>query len=104
MGDRRILESEYQWLVANLFKMAGYKTSVAYHTSKGRIDVLVETNGRVRIIELKVDGSGREALQQIKERVYAEQFGFKKVYLVRIGINSEERNISDWEVEIVQWI
>ncbi len=60
MGDRKILESEYQWLIASLFKMAGYKTSIDYHTNKGRIDILVETNGKVFIIELKVDEDGKK--------------------------------------------
>ncbi|MEO0278461.1 MAG: PD-(D/E)XK nuclease domain-containing protein [candidate division WOR-3 bacterium] len=60
MRDRNILESEYQWLIASLFKMAGYKTSAEYHTSKGRIDILVETNGQVFIAELKVDESGKK--------------------------------------------
>jgi len=60
MRDRNILESEYQWLIASLFKMVGYKTSAEYHTSKGRIDILVETNGQVFIAELKVDESGKK--------------------------------------------
>ena len=102
MGDRKILENEYQWLIASLFKMAGYKTSVEYHTSKGRIDILVETNGKVFIIELKVDESGKKALEQIKEKGYAEQFKFRKVYMIGIGISSKKRNIVDWEVEIVR--
>jgi len=56
----------------------------------------------VFIIELKVDESGKKALEQIKERGYAEQLKFRKVYMIGIGISSKKRNIVDWEVEIVR--
>jgi len=35
MGDGKILESEYHWLIASLFKMAGYKTSLSITQAKG---------------------------------------------------------------------
>uniref|UniRef100_A0A7C4RWA6 Uncharacterized protein n=1 Tax=Fervidobacterium thailandense TaxID=1008305 RepID=A0A7C4RWA6_9BACT len=41
-------------------------------------------------------------MEQIKERGYAQQSKFKKVYMIGIRISSKERNIVDWEVEIVR--
>ncbi|MEN3042325.1 MAG: PD-(D/E)XK nuclease domain-containing protein [Fervidobacterium sp.] len=52
-------------------------------------------------MELKVDKSAKEALEQIKERRYYEGFVSKKCYLIGVNIDSEKRNISEWEYETI---
>ena len=39
-----------------------------YHTSHGRIDMVVQTADFVYVMEFKLDGSAEQALQQIDEK------------------------------------
>ncbi len=70
-------------------------------TSTGRIDLTVEFADRVYIMEFKCDQSSKEAMEQIKEKKYAERFLHtgRRIYLVGINFSTEKRNIEDWEVE-----
>lgn len=68
-------------------------------TNKGRIDLTVFVEETIYIIEFKV---GKEdALQQIKEKEYAEKYlnHQKDIYLVGINFDEEERNIVKFEWE-----
>ncbi len=71
-------------------------------TNKGRIDMTIILDTAIYILEFKVDEEGA-ALNQIKERKYAEKYqaNRKNIYLIGITFNSEERNISEfvWEKE-----
>lgn len=40
----RDLELHYQNVLFILFKLLGFYTEVEYHTSEGRIDLLIKTN------------------------------------------------------------
>ncbi len=63
---------------------------------------MIENNGVVYIIELKVDKSAKEGLEQIKERRYYEGFASKKCYLIGVNIDSQMRNIKEWEYEVIK--
>jgi len=70
-------------------------------TNKGRIDLSVKINNLIYIIEFKV---GKEnALEQIKEKNYAQKYLHqdKNIYLVGINFDKEQRNISGFEWEKV---
>ena len=49
-------------------------TSVEYHTSKGRIDLVLQTDKLIYVMEFKLDGTAEEALQQIHDKHYALPF------------------------------
>jgi hypothetical protein len=53
------------------------------------------------IFELKVDKSAQEALEQIKEKGYADQYRpqQKAIYLIGLNFNSAERNVNEYVVE-----
>jgi hypothetical protein len=84
-----------------IFKMMGFYTQIERTTSNGRIDVTIQTPNYIYIIELKLDGSAEDALQQINEKQYALPFQKDERKLYKIGINfsSENRNIDSWKVE-----
>ena len=84
-----------------IFKMMGFYTEVERTTSNGRIDVLIKTNNYIYILELKLDGSADEALQQIDTKKYAAPFANDKRKLYKIGINfsSKIRGIEEWKIE-----
>lgn len=81
-----------------LFNLIGIRTHAEYHTSRGRIDLLLEMPDYIYIIELKLDGTPQEALAQMEEKGYAEQFATDNRVIFKIGINfsRKTRNIDSW--------
>ena len=97
----RDVELHYQNVLFIVFRLAGLYTQVEYHTSRGRIDMVVQTADYVYVMEFKLDGSAEQALQQIGEKQYALPFAADSRKVFRIGVNfsSETRNIDRWIVE-----
>ena len=65
----------------------GFYTHAEYHTSAGRADVIVKTSDFIYIMELKRDGSAKEAIQQIKDKGYATPFKADGRTIILIGAN-----------------
>jgi hypothetical protein len=93
------------WVV---FKMMGFYSQTEYHTSDGRIDLLVETPQYRYIMEFKLDGTAEEALQQIKDKNYQLQFfgdalttkkDQGKTYIIGVNFSKETRTIDRWVIE-----
>lgn len=72
-----------------------------YHTSEGRIDLVIGSPTAVYIMELKLDGSPLLALDQIDRRHYALPFALDGRRVVKIGVNfsSDSRTIDSWIME-----
>lgn len=81
-----------------IFKLMGFTVETEYRTSAGRIDLLVKTKGYIYVIELKLNGTAKEALVQIDEKGYALPFASDPHALFKIGISfsKETRNIDRW--------
>ncbi len=97
----RDLELHYQNVLFIVFKLMGFYTKVEYHTSAGRIDLVMQTDKFIYIMEFKLEGTAEEALQQIEEKRYALPFEVDPRRLFKIGVNfsNKERNIEKWIVE-----
>lgn len=65
----RDLELHYQNVLFILFKLLGFYTEVEYHTSEGRIDLLIKTSKFIYLMEFKLEGTAEEALAQINENI-----------------------------------
>ena len=94
-------ELHYENVLFIVFKLVGFYTQVEYHTSKGHIDLVLQTDKFIYVIEFKLDGTAEEALQQIHEKHYALPFASDRRKLFKIGVNfsAETRNIEKWIVE-----
>ena len=94
-------ELHYENVLFIVFKLVGFYTQVEYHTSKGRIDIVLQTDKFIYVIEFKLDGTAEEALQQIHDKHYALPFASDGRKLFKIGVNfsAETRNIEKWIVE-----
>jgi len=69
-------------------------------TNKGRIDLTIKLDNKIYIIEFKVTKAKSEAaLSQIKEKKYHQKYQNKKIYLIGINFDKEDRNISKFEWE-----
>lgn len=94
-------ELHYENVLFIVFKLVGFYTQVEYHTSKGRIDLVLQTDKFIYVIGFKLDGTAEEALQQINDKHYALPFASDRRKLFKIGVNfsAETRNIEKWIVE-----
>ena len=97
----RDIELHYQNVLFIVFRLAGLYTQVEYHTSQGRIDLVLQTADYVYVMEFKLDGSAEEALCQIEEKQYALPFAgdSRKVYKIGVNFSSGTRNIEKWMVK-----
>ena len=94
-------ELHYQNVLFIVFKLIGFYVKAEYHTSQGRIDLVLQTDEFIYVMEFKLEGSAEEALRQINEKNYAQPFATDPRKLFKIGINfsSQTRNIERWIVE-----
>lgn len=94
----RDLELHYQNVMFILFKLMGFYTQAEYHTSEGRIDMVVKTQDYIYVMEFKLDGTAEEAIRQIESKNYALPFECDGRKVVKIGVNfsNEKRNIERW--------
>ena len=88
-------ENHYQNVVFILCRLMGFYTRAEYHTSEGRIDMVVKTPKFCYVMEFKLDGTAEEALEQISQKNYTLPFEINDQQIIRIGINfdSNTRNI-----------
>ena len=95
------IELHYQNVLFIVFRLAGLYTKVEYHTSRGRIDLVLQTDSYVYVMEFKLDGTAEQALQQIEDKQYALPLAkdSRKVYTIGVNFSSETRNIDKWIVK-----
>jgi hypothetical protein len=95
------LENHYQNVIFIVSKLMGFYVRAEYHTSQGRIDLLLQTTTHTYVMEFKLDGTAEEALAQINDKSYTLPFECDDRQTVKIGVNFslETRNIEKWVVE-----
>ena len=95
-------EGHYQQMLFIIFSLlTGYVVDVEVHTSNGRVDIVLLTDIRLYIIELKLNRNAQTALQQINLKNYAQRFALCGKPIVKVGINFDSTlgNIEDWIIE-----
>ena len=99
----RDLENHYQNVMFTICRLMGYYTKAEYHTSSGRIDMVVTAQQYTYVFEFKFNKTAKEALEQIDRKDYPLPFSANGQKLFKIGINfsKESNNIDDfvWETE-----
>ena len=97
----RDFETHFSYTFYIIFRLLScYTTLIEKPNSKGRADVIIETDNDVFIFEFKLDGSAEEALKQIEEKQYAVPYQSDKRPVHKIGVNisSESRTVDQWLV------
>ena len=102
-GDYQVVgktELYFQNTLYVFFRLMGFYVEVERHTTRGRMDIVMQTPDYVYILELKINQTAAVALQQIEEKGYAEPFASDARQLFKIGINfsTETKLIDDWKV------
>lgn len=95
----KAVELHYENNLFIMFVLIGVDARPEWHTSQGRIDLILSMRNYIYIIELKRDGTPEEALQQIEEKDYARQFAGNPRPVVKLGIvfSTKTRNITAWK-------
>ena len=98
--DNTDYEGHYQQVLYIIFSLLGYYVDVEVHTPRGRVDVVMRTAHTLYIIEVKLDKSADEAMEQIDLKNYPERFALCGLPIVKVGINfdSERHTIEDWTI------
>ena len=93
-------ELHYENNLFIIFVLIGVDARPEWHTSQGRIDLLLRMRNCIYIIELKRDGTPDEALAQIEEKDYARQFAGDPRPVIKLGVtfSTDTRNITAWKV------
>ena len=100
----KMRERDYQIAFYIIFSLMGQFVQTEVVSSKGRADCVVHTNDTIYIFEFKLMNSGtpKEAIQQIKEKGYAEPYKTSGKKIVLIGAvfadGIDEDTADTWEV------
>lgn len=91
-------EVHYQNILYIVFKLMGFHSEVEYHTSRGRVDLVLKTSDYIYVMEFKLDGTAEEAMAQINAKWYASAFAAdgRKVVKVWVNFSSQTRAIERW--------
>lgn len=100
MIGKESLEVHYQNVIFAVCKLIGLRVKAEYHTSSGRIDMLIETADSIFIFEFKLNVGAKRALRQITAKDYAAQYSTdsRKLYKVGVNFSSRIRGIKDWKI------
>ena len=65
----------------------GFYTEAEIHSATGRADVVVKTDKYIYVMELKRDSTANAAMQQIKDKHYADPYKMDGRKIILIGAN-----------------
>ena len=96
--DSRFDENHYTQMLYVIFSLLGLHVDSQVRTAKGRLDVVVRTEGHIYVMEVKLDRPAQEAIEQIDSRNYLLPYSLDGRQLTKIGISfsTEERNVTEW--------
>ncbi|MDO4180725.1 MAG: ATP-binding protein [Bacteroidales bacterium] len=102
LKDLEMTEKHFQYTFYLLLRLIGvYCLAIRCEDrqSFGRVDCTLEMDDYVYIFEFKLDGTAREALEQIETKGYVKPYIGDKRKVICIGVNfsSETRTVEDWE-------
>ena len=88
----------FVWLI---FKLMGEFVLCEVQNGKGRSDAVVWQKDAIYIFEFKMDGTAKEALEQINSKDYPIAYHNDGRRIVKVGVNysSAEKKLTEWVIE-----
>ena len=98
--DNTRFEGHYQQVFYIIFSLLGYYVDVEVRTPRGRVDIVLRTKTTLYLMELKLDKSAGEAMEQIDLKNYPERFALCGLPVVKVAVSfdSERCTIGDWRI------
>jgi len=100
LDDLTRFEAYYEVITYIVFSMINFCTYTQVKTALGRTDIVVHLPNEVYVMELKVNGTAEDALQQIDYNEYMVPYEADGRKVVKIGLafSMESRNVTDWKI------
>ena len=101
LADVTKAEGFYEWTFYLIFSMLNIYVRTQVKTIHGRADVVIQMPDAIYVLELKINGTAKEALDQINSRAYAIPYQTDGRRVVKAGIrfSTETLAIEDWVTE-----
>ena len=98
--DNTKFEGHYQQVFYIIFSLLGYYVDVEVRTPRGRVDIVLRTRTTLYLMELKLNKSAGEAMEQIDLKNYPERFALCGLPVVKVAVSfdSERCTIGDWRI------
>ncbi len=100
--DNTSYEGHWQQLLYVVMSLLGAYADVEVRTAHGRVDLAMIFAGKLYLMEIKINGSARKALEQIDRQEYAARFQLSKLPVVKVGMNfstnPRSRTITSWAI------
>ena len=95
------VEGFYEYTMYLIFSMLNVYVRTQVKCSGGRADMVVHMPNTTYVLELKINGTAKQALDQINSRGYAIPYQTEGKNVVKVGLkfSTESKNIEDWIVE-----
>jgi len=101
--DEKAREYYYHSIIYLALSLLGYDVKTEVLSARGRLDMAVEFKERVYLLEFKVGRGAGEAVEQIKQRGYAERWrGEKRVIMCGISFDEARRVVKEVRFEPLQ--
>ena len=102
LADAATTEGFYEYTLYLIFSMLNVYARTQVKCSKGRADIVVWMADAIYVMELKVNGTAQEALQQINEKGYARPYATDGRRIVKVGIRftPEKMTVENWGIEM----
>ncbi len=95
-------EQDFETILRVLFDGIGIEVDTEVQSAIGRCDVVIKTQKKIYVLELKIDGNGSvdDALAQINEKNYLIPFWSDPRQAVKVGVvlDRDTRTIKQWKV------
>ncbi|MBR1484641.1 MAG: AAA family ATPase, partial [Prevotella sp.] len=95
-------EGFYEYTFYLVFSMLNVYVRTQVKCAGGRADVVVFMPDAIYVMELKMNGTAREALQQIEDKGYARQYAQDGRRVVKIGVSfsMQTKTVEEWLISI----
>lgn len=101
LEDVSNLEGFYEWSMMLIFNMLNVYVQTQVRCAGGRADMVVKMPDAIYVIELKVNGTAQEAMDQIEKNGYATPYltDGRKVVKVGVKFSTKTKTIEDWIIK-----
>ena len=93
-----VAEGFYEWSFYLIFSMLNVYVQTQVKCARGRADMVVFMPDAIYVMELKLNGTAQDALDQIEEKGYAARYATdpRRIVKVGIGFSVEKRAMTEY--------
>ena len=93
-------EGFYEWSFYLIFSMLNVYVQTQVKCARGRADMVVFMPDAIYVMELKLNGTAQDALDQIEDKGYAKRYATDPRRMVKVGIgfSVEKRAMTDYRI------